>query len=179
LNRARRLVENGRVEHKPGKDLAAAEPPVPKGLGETIRDVASRVPKYAKLSASLTREGAMSATARSPLTQVLGDGGIGRLARWAPQLRQLDRTLASIGTIRHVLGEMRSERADAHLEAAGLTREQIERDYDTLTSLGRRLSDDAARNARKLLHGGAHHAGKLTGRGLRAFRRWQASLDED
>lgn len=167
------------MERKPGKDVTAARPAVPTGLAETIRDVASRVPAYAKLSASLAREGAMSASRGSPLTRVLGNSGVGRLARWAPQLRQLDRTLASIGTIRFALGEMQSDRADAHLEAAGLTREQIERDYDTLTSLGRRLSDDAARNARKLLHDGAHHAGKLTGRGLRAFRRWQARLDED
>lgn len=148
-------------------------------LTETIRDVSSRVPRYAKLSASLTREGAMSAAGHSPLTRVLGEGGVGRLARWAPQLRQLDRTLTSIGTIRYALDEMQSDRAEAHLEAAGLTREQIERDYDTLTSLGRRLSEETAGNARKLLHGGAHHAGKLTGRGLRAFRRWKARLDEE
>ena len=60
---------------------------------------------------------------------------------------------------------------------AGLTREQIELDYVTLTSIGRRLSDDAARNARSLLHGGAHHAGRLTGKGLRALRRWKQQRD--
>jgi hypothetical protein len=147
-------------------------------LSETIRDLSSRAPRYAKLSASLTREGTMTAASQSPLTRVLGEGGLSRFARWAPQLRELDRTLMSIGAIRYALDEMQSERAEAHLEAAGLTREQIDRDYDTLTTLGRRLSDDASSNARKLLHSGAHHAGKLTGRGLRAFRQWKKRWDQ-
>lgn len=149
------------------------------GLADAIRDVSSRVPSYAKLSASLTREGAMSAHSRSPLTDVLGQGGFGRLTRWIPQLRQLDRTLMSIGAVRHALDEMQSERAEAHLENAGLTRAQIERDHETLSSIGRRLSDNAARNARTLLHGGAYHAGRLTGKGLRAFRRWKKRWDGD
>lgn len=148
-------------------------------LAGAIRDISSRVPRYAKLTASLTRAGAISGHGRSPLTNVLGEGGFGRLARWVPQLRQLDRTLTSIGDIRDALDEMQSDRADGHLEAAGLTREQIERDYETLTSIGRRLSDDSARNARNLLHGGAHHAGRLTGKGLRAFRRWKKGWEDD
>lgn len=149
------------------------------GLAEEIRDLSSRVPQYAKLSASLTREGAMSPHSRSPLTNVLGEGGFGRLARWVPQLRRLDGTLMRIGAIRYALDEMQSDRAEAHLEAAGLTREQIERDYDALTSIGRRLSEDGAHNARRLLHGGAHHAGRLAGKGLRAFRRWKKQGEED
>jgi hypothetical protein len=149
------------------------------GLAEAIRDISRRVPRYARLSASLAREGAVSAQSRSPLTQVLGQGGFGRLARWVPQLRQLDRTLMSIGAIRYALDEMQSDRAEEHLELAGLTRQQIERDYETLTSIGRRLSDDIARNARTLLHGGAHYAGRLTGKGLRAFRRWKKHWDDD
>lgn len=148
------------------------------GLADAIRDISTRVPGYAKLSASLAREGAISANSRSPLTQVLGQGGFGRLARWVPQLRQLDRTLTSIGAIRFALDEMQSDRAEAHLERAGLTRAQIERDHATLASIGRRLSDDIARNARTLLHGGAHHAGRLTGKGLRAFGRWKKQWDE-
>lgn len=120
----------------------------------------------------------MSADSSSPLTHVLGESGFGRLARWVPQLRQLDRTLRSIGAIRYALDEMQSDRAEAHLQRAGLTRGQIERDHATLASIGRRLSDDLARNARTLLHGGAHHAGRLTGKGLRAFRRWKKQWDE-
>jgi hypothetical protein len=148
------------------------------GLADAIRDVSSRVPRYAKLSASLAREGAVSAESRSPLTQVLGRGGFGQLARFVPQLRHLDRTLMSIGAIRYALNEVQSDHAEKHLELAGLTREQIERDYTTLTSIGRRLSDDAARHARTLLHGGAHYAGRLTGKGLRAFRRWKKEWDD-
>jgi hypothetical protein len=147
-------------------------------LADAIRDVSSRVPRYAKLSASLAREGAVSAESRSPLTQVLGQGGFGRLARFVPQLRHLDRTLMSIGAIRYALHEMQSDRAEKHLELAGLSREQIERDHHTLTSIGRRLSEDAARNARTLLHGGAHHAGRLTGKGLRALKRWKKQWDD-
>ena len=146
-------------------------------LSDAIRDISSRVPRYAKLSASLSRDGAIQAHSRSPLTNALGEGGVGRLVRLMPQLRHLDGTLRSIGTIRYALDEMRSDRAEAHLDAAGLTREQIERDYETLASIGRRLSDNTARNARTLLHGGAHHAGRLTGKGLRAFRRWQKQRD--
>lgn len=147
------------------------------GLGDAIRDLTSRVPRYAKLSASVLRDGATRAQSSSPLTQVLGTGSFGQLARWVPQLRQLDRSLMSIGAIRYTLDAMQSERAREHLEQAGLTREQIELDYVTLTSIGRRLSDDAARNARSLLHGGAHHAGRLTGKGLRALRRWKQQRD--
>jgi uncharacterized protein YjiS (DUF1127 family) len=147
-------------------------------LGDAIRDIAGRVPRYAKLSASLSRAGAMEARSRSPLTQTLGEGGFGRLTQWIPQLRQLDRSLRSIGAIRSALGEMQSDRAQRHLEDAGLTREQIERDYRTLTWIGSRLSDEVARNARALLYGGAHHAGKLTGKGLRLFKRWKKQWDE-
>lgn len=160
-------------------DIRGNRPPDDDGLAAAIRDISSRVPRYAKLSASLMREGAMNAQSRSPLTQVLGQSGFGRLARWVPPLRRLDQTLMSIGAIRYALDEMQSDHAAKHLEPAGLTREQIERDYQTLTSIGRRLSDDAARNARSLLHGGAHHAGRLTGKGLRAFARWKKQWDED
>ncbi len=148
------------------------------GLADAIRDLSSRVPSYAKLSTSLVRDGARHAQSRSPLTHVLGAGSFGRLARWVPHLRKLDQSLMSIGAIRYTLDEMQSERAQEHLERAGLTREQIEHDYKMLTSIGRRLSDDAARNARSLLHGGAHHAGRLTGKGLRAFRRWKKQWDD-
>lgn len=148
------------------------------GLSEVIRDLSSRVPGYAKLSASLAREGAIGAQSRSPLTQVLGQGGFGRLTRLVPQLRQLDRTLMSIGAIRYALDEMQSDRADEHLRRAGLSRQQIEHDYRTLTSIGRRLSDEFARNTRTLLNSGAHHAGRLTGKGLRAFDRWKKQWDD-
>lgn len=148
-------------------------------VADAIRDLSSRVPQYAKLSASLARDGAMRAHSQSPLTKVLGNGGFVQLARWVPQLRQLDHTLMSIGAIRYALDEMQSERAEEHMQAAGLTRAQIERDYLTMSTLGRRLSADAARNARRLLHGGAHHAGRLTGKGLRAFRRWKKQWDKE
>jgi len=148
-------------------------------LGAAIRDLASRAPRYGKLSAALARESAIGAQSRSPLTQVLGDGGFGRLARWIPQLRQLDRTLRSIGAIRHALDAMQSDRAEDHLAAAGLSREQIERDYETLAWIGRSLSEEVARNARTLLHSGAHHAGRLTGKGLRAIRRWARQWDDE
>lgn len=162
-------------ENAPPSDAPYPE----EGLGEAIRDLSSRVPRYAKLSASLVRDGAISAQGRSPLTGVLGESGFGRVAHWVPQLRQLDRTMRSIGAIRFALDEMQSAQADAHLAAAGLTREQIERDYAKLSAIGRRLSDDLARNARVLLHAGARHAGRLTGRGLRALRRWQKQRDAE
>lgn len=159
-------------------DIQNSTPSDHESLADAIRDVASRVPSYAKLTASLARDGAISANSSSPLTQVLGQSGFGRFARWVPQLRQLDQTLRSIGAIRHALDEMQSERAEMHLQRAGLTRGQIERDFTTLASIGRQLSDEIARNARTLLHGGAHHAGRLTGKGLRAFRRWKKQWDE-
>lgn len=92
-------------------------------------------------------------------------------------------TLRRRGSLRiearlHAEPLVQSERAQAHVEAAGLTRGRIERDDATLTSIGRRLSDAAADNARKLLHGGAHAAAKLTGKGLHASRRWKQQWND-
>src|SRR5690606_5790157 len=117
-------------------DLQPRMPTDDESLAGAVRDLASRVPAYAKLSASLMREGAMTARSRSPLTQVLGEGGFGRVARWVTQLRRLDQTLMSIGASRSARDEMHGERDEKHLQPAGLPREQIERDYAMLTSIG-------------------------------------------
>lgn len=138
-----------------------------------IRDISTRFRQYGQLSASLVRDGWMSASGHSPLADALGAGAFGRLTRSVPVLRRLDRALASIGAIRAALNEMQAENAERHLQAAGLSREQVEADFQTISALTRRYTRDGAQNARKLAHEGIRRAGRATGKGLRAFRRWR------
>lgn len=149
--------------------MSESNPP----LGEAIRDISGRFPRYARLAASLAKEGAVSAAGRSPLDQALGGGGFAKLTWLVPPLRRLDQALRSIGAVRSALDEMHSERAERHLEAAGLTREQIERDFQQMSTITRRVRDEGARTARVLMHKGATEAGRATGKGLRALRRWR------
>lgn len=138
-----------------------------------MRDISGRLRQYGQLSASLARDGWMSASGRSPLTDALGAGTFGRLARSVPLVRRLDRALASIGAIRSALNEMQAEKAERHLQAAGLTREQVEADFHTVSAIAKRYTSEGAQGARSLAHEGIRQAGRVTGKGLRAFRRWR------
>ncbi|MGA7671587.1 MAG: hypothetical protein WBW04_14260 [Nitrolancea sp.] len=155
------------------------------GIMATLKDVGERVPSYAKLSVNLVTAGKMSATQQSQILGPLGYGPASRFTRFVPILNQISRILSMIGTIRFVLTQMDVETANAHLEAVGLSREQVERDFQNSRDLAKRAGQIGSREASKALEtgsraleGGARVAGRLTGKGIRSFRNWQARSAE-
>lgn len=149
------------------------------GLRETLSHISSRLPQYGKLSASLVQEGWMSAPKQSPLMGVLGAGGFYKVARWVPLLRQVNHVLITISAIRFALNEMQPEKADRHLQNAGLTRQQVEADFHTISNVTRRYTTDGVKVAGEMAQEGARQAGRAAGKGYRAFRRWRDSLNSD
>jgi len=155
------------------------------GVLATLKDVGERVPNYARLSVNLVSAGKMSGAQQSQILGPLGYGPASRFTRFVPLLNQISRILSMIGTIRFVLTQMDAETANAHLEAVGLSREQVERDFQTTRDLAKRAGEVGSREASKAmetgtraLEGGARVAGRLTGKGIRSFRNWQARSAE-
>lgn len=144
-------------------------------IRETLKDIGSRVPTYAQLSQRLVAEGMMTAGQQGQILGPLGFGPLSRVTRFVPLLGQMTRVLSMIGAIRFVLTQMNPEVADAHLAAVGLTREQVEADFRVTKDLSKRAGEVGAQHASRALEDGARVAGRLTGKGLRAFKNWQAS----
>lgn len=149
------------------------------GLRATLSDISSRLPQYGKLSASLVQEGWMAAPKQTPLMGVLGAGGFYKVARWVPLLRQVNQVMITIGAVRFALNEMQPEKADRHLQNAGLTRQQVEADFHTISNITRRYTTDGAKVAGEMAEQGIRQAGRAAGKGYRAFRRWRDSLNSD
>ncbi len=140
---------------------------------DAISDISSRLGNYGKLSASLVQEGWMGAPKRSPLMDVLGVGGFYKVARWVPMLRQVNNVLVTIGAIRFALNEMQPENANRHLHAAGLTREQVEADFHTISTITQRYTTDSAKAAGDMANQGIQSAGRAAGKGFKAFQKWR------
>jgi hypothetical protein len=149
------------------------------GLREALSDISSRLPQYGKLSASLVQEGWMAAPKQSPLMDVLGVGGFYKLTRWVPVLRQVNQVLITIGAIRFALNEMQPEKADRHLQNAGLTRQQVESDFYTVSNVTRRYTTDGTKVAGEMAQEGVRQAGRAAGKGYRAFQRWRKTWASD
>jgi hypothetical protein len=139
-----------------------------------LRDVGERLPSYAKLSMNLVSAGQMSGAQQAQILGPLGYGPASRFTRFVPLLNQVSRILSMVGTIRFVLTQMDVEMANAHLDAVGLSREQVERDFRMMRDLTKRAGDTGAREAGRAFENGARIAGRLTGKGIRSFRNWQA-----
>ena len=170
------------------------------GVGDTLRDVGSRLPAYARLSQGLVAAGLLSANQQADILGPLGYGPLARVARFVPLLNQLTRLLSLVGAIRFALTQLDPELAEEHLARAGLSRAQVEADFQATRGLAERIAasgsqqaahafevgkEQAARLAEasgpiasKALEDGARAAGKLTGKGLRAWRNWQAKSNE-
>ncbi len=151
------------------------------GVLATLKDVGERVPAYAKLSVNLVSAGKMSAAQQSQILGPLGYGPASRFTRFVPILNQISRVLSMIGTIRFVLTQMDAESANELLAAVGLSREQVEQDFATTRDLAKRAGQVGSREASRALESGsralesgARVAGRLTGKGIRSFRNWQA-----
>ena len=165
-------------------------------ISTTLKDIGSRLPAYAQLSQGLVAAGLMSANQQSDVLGPLGYGPLARVSRFVPLLNQVTRILTLVGAIRFALTQLEPEVADQHLASVGLSREQVEADFENARGLVARAatsgSEHAARAyevgkeqaaraveaggpmASKALEEGARAAGKLTGKGIKAFRRWQA-----
>jgi hypothetical protein len=159
-------------------------------IGDTIKDLGQRVPSYAKLSYNLVSAGKMSAAQQSQILGPFGSGPAAKVSRFVPLLNQLMRILSMVGTIRFVLTQMDVETANEHLASVGLSREQVESDFDVTRDLAKharevgsreasRALEVGGREASKALTGGARVAGRLTGKGLRSFRNWQARTTDN
>lgn len=165
-------------------------------IGDTIKDLGQRVPSYAKLSYNLVSAGKMSGAQQSQILGPLGYGPASKISRFVPILNQLTRILSMVGTIRFVLTQMDVETANEHLASVGLSREQVEADFEVTRDLAKHAKDVGSREATralevgsreasralevggreasKALTSGARVAGRLTGKGIRSFRNWQA-----
>ncbi|HET7034480.1 MAG TPA: hypothetical protein VFI42_02255 [Thermomicrobiaceae bacterium] len=170
------------------------------GIGETLRDVGSRLPAYARLSQGLVAAGFLSANQQADILGPLGYGPLARVARFVPLLNQLTRVLSLVGAIRFALTQLDPEVAEEHLAHVGLTRAQVEADFQATRGLAERIAASGSQQAAhafeagkeqvarlaeaggpvasKALEDGARAAGKLTGKGLRAFRQWQAKSNQ-
>jgi len=143
---------------------------------EILVGIARRLPRYAQLVARLAADTRMSAAQRQPLVGVLGRGlpVIDLLPGLVPMLGRFDGLLGMFATVSMALHHVQPEVAEEHLAAVGLSREQVEADLQETTRLARRLAESGAPGA-LLPEGGARSAGRLVGRGLRAFRAAQQS----
>ncbi|HEX3724527.1 MAG TPA: hypothetical protein VHV31_17185 [Nitrolancea sp.] len=159
-------------------------------LGDTLKDIGQRLPNYAKLSYNLVSAGKMTSAEQNQLLGPLGYGPASKIARFVPLLNQLMRVLSMIGTIRYVLTQMDFETANEHLASVGLSREQVERDFTVTRDLAARAKDTGSREASRALatvdkegaraiESGGRIAGRLTGKGIRSFRNWQARAAEN
>jgi hypothetical protein len=140
---------------------------------EAISDISSRLSNYGQLSASLVQEGWMSAPKQTPLMSVLGVGGFYKVARWVPLLRQVNQVLITIGAVRFALNEMQPENANRHLANAGLTREQVEADFRTVSTITQRYTTDGAKAAGDMANQGIQSASRAAGKGFKAFKKWR------
>ena len=147
-------------------------------LGDTLKDIGQRLPSYAKLSYNLVSAGKMTSAQQSQLLGPLGYGPASKITRFVPLLNQITRILSMIGTIRFVLTQMDADTANEHLASVGLSRDQVERDFAVTRDLAKRAKDVGGREASRAIENGARVAGKLTGKGIRSFRNWQARTAE-
>jgi hypothetical protein len=147
-------------------------------LGDTLKDIGQRLPNYARLSYNLVSAGKMTSAQQSQLLGPLGYGPASKITRFVPLLNQITRILSMIGTIRFVLTQMDAETANEHLASVGLSRGQVERDFAVTRDLAKRAKEVGGREASRAIESGARVAGKLTGKGIRSFRNWQARTAE-
>jgi hypothetical protein len=155
--------------------MTSPNEPVGNGIDvrNAISDISGRLGNYGQLSASLVQEGWMAAPKQSPLMNVLGVGGFYKMARWVPLLRQVNQVMITVGAIQFALNEMQPENANRHLHNAGLTREQVEADFRTISTITQRYTTDSAKVAGQMADQGIQSAGRAAGKGFKAFKSWR------
>lgn len=143
---------------------------------EILAGIARRLPSYAQLTMRLAQDTRMSANQRAPLVGLLGRGlpVLDLVPGIVPVIGRFNGLLGMFQTISVALAQLQPDVAEEHLKAVGLTREQVESDVRATTDLARRLAALSSANLGNLTDSGARSAGRLVGKGLRAFRDWQS-----
>jgi hypothetical protein len=160
--------------------MSETQQPSDESIREILNDISARLPNYGQLSARLVSEGYMSANQQSQLLGPLGPAALPltRLTRFIPGIGLVTRILSLVGAVRFALTQMQPETANEHLEAVGLTREQVEADFLVTKYLAKRAGMVGSREVTRVAGEGARVAGKLAARGRQALRDWQAGMAE-
>ncbi|MDI3341757.1 MAG: hypothetical protein QJR03_14625 [Sphaerobacter sp.] len=154
-------------------EAPAAEPE--ESIRATLAAIARRLPAYAQLAARLAADTRLASSQRTSLAGLAGRGApLGLLPGIGPLLVQADRLLRGVQAIHVVLQQVQPEVADEHLHAVGLSRAQVEADLRDITRITRHLGQVGADRLDELSVQGARAAARLVGKGLRAWRSYQA-----
>ncbi len=139
---------------------------------EILTGIVKRLPRYGQLATRLVADGRISARQKAPLIGGIGYGlsPIDLIPGIIPIFGQLDDLLVMLGMLRYVLTQLDPEAADGHLAAAGLTRAQLDADFNDAALVAGRLAAAGARGAGTLAIGGARLAGRVAGKGWRRMR---------
>lgn len=153
------------------------------GLREMLSQLMEHAPAYAQLASSLAADTRIASSQRTPLSGLFLAGTRTPAARLLPGVFPLlvtaERLIRGFNTINTVLQQAQPEVADEHLAAVGLTREQVAADMQLATELTRRVTEIGATHASTAASHGARVAGRLVGKGLRAWRSYQSRPKND
>jgi hypothetical protein len=132
----------------------SGDPALEASLRETLKDVGSRLPNYARFSQGLVAAGLMSANGQAQLLGPLGAGPLAQVSRFVPLLNQATRVLQLVGAVHFALTQLEPQVAEQHLVNAGLTRAQVEADFQATKGLASRAASSGSEQASKALEVG-------------------------
>lgn len=144
----------------------------PESTREALVGIARRLPRYAQLATHLAADTRMSTAGRTPLVGLLGRGlpVIDMLPGLIPVIGRFDGLLGMFATITFALQQIQPEAAEEQLRAVGLSREQVEADIQETRRLAAQLAQRSTPSAGNMPEVSARAAGRLVGRGIRAWR---------
>lgn len=155
--------------------MAQASLPLLEGLKQNLAPVASRLPAYTRLLASLYRDPATSRRHRLWLAAGLGYSlsPIDLIPGLIPGLGQLDDLYAVLRALHRVLTQLPEERREAHLKAVGLEPGTLEEDLSRVRAAMGLLVRAGLRGAVRAVRWTARQAGRV---GVAALRLgWRAA----
>ena len=141
---------------------------------DILMGIIGRLPRYVRLVRRLITDGRIPTIQKAPLVGSLGYSAlpIDFVPGLIPVLGQLDDAIVLLGALRLTLSRVAPEIADEHLDAAGLTRFQIDTDYRDAWQVAERIGVAGARAGGYLAGRTAHAVGRLADRGRRTLRAW-------